>query len=60
MSLKDRAKATAKDIEGKIQEAVGNVTDNPKAVAEGKIKQGEAKVQNKIEDAKDEIKKAID
>jgi uncharacterized protein YjbJ (UPF0337 family) len=60
MSLKDRAKATAKDIEGKIQETVGNVTDNPKDQAEGRAKQGEAKVRNKIEDAKDEVKKAID
>jgi uncharacterized protein YjbJ (UPF0337 family) len=60
MSLKDRAKATAKDVEGKVQETVGNVTDNPKDQAEGRAKQGEAKVRNKIEDAKDEVKKAID
>jgi uncharacterized protein YjbJ (UPF0337 family) len=39
---------------------VGNVTDNPKDQAEGRAKQGEAKVRNKIEDAKDEVKKAID
>ena len=60
MSLKDRAKAAAKDVEGKVQETVGNVTDNPKDQAEGRAKQGEAKVRNKIEDAKDEVKKAID
>jgi len=39
MSLKDRAKATAKNIEGKIQEAVGDLTGDPKAQAEGKEKQ---------------------
>jgi uncharacterized protein YjbJ (UPF0337 family) len=60
MSLKDRAKATAKDAEGKIQETVGNVTNDPKDKAEGKAKQAEAKVRNKVEDAKDEVKKAID
>jgi uncharacterized protein YjbJ (UPF0337 family) len=60
MSLKDRAKATAKNIEGKIQETVGNVTNDPKDKAEGKAKQAEAHVRNKIEDAKDEVKKAID
>jgi uncharacterized protein YjbJ (UPF0337 family) len=60
MSLKDRAKATGKDMEGKIQETVGNVTNDPKDKAEGKAKQAEAKVRNKVEDAKDEVKKAID
>jgi uncharacterized protein YjbJ (UPF0337 family) len=60
MSLQDRAKAAAKDVEGKIQETVGNVTDNPKDKAEGQAKQNEAKVRNKVEDAKDEVKKAID
>jgi uncharacterized protein YjbJ (UPF0337 family) len=29
MSLKDRAKATAKNIEGKVQEAVGDLTGEP-------------------------------
>jgi uncharacterized protein YjbJ (UPF0337 family) len=60
MSLKDRAGAAGENIEGKIQEAVGNVTNNPKDKAEGKAKQKEAYVRNKIEDAKDEVKKAID
>jgi uncharacterized protein YjbJ (UPF0337 family) len=60
MSLKDRAKATAKDLEGKIQETVGNVTNDPEDKAEGRAKQAEAKVRNKVEDAKDEVKKAID
>jgi uncharacterized protein YjbJ (UPF0337 family) len=60
MSLKDRAKAAGKNVEGKIQETVGNVTNDPKDKAEGKAKQAEAKVRNKIEDAKDEVKKAID
>lgn len=60
MSLKDRAKATAKNIEGKVQEAVGDLTDNPKAQLEGQEKQAEAKVSQVIEDVKDKAKKIID
>lgn len=57
MSLKNRAKATAKNIEGKVQEAVGNLTGDPKTQAEGKAKQAEAKVIHTVEDVKDEVKK---
>jgi uncharacterized protein YjbJ (UPF0337 family) len=60
MSLEDRAKATAKNVEGKVQDAVGNVTGDPKAQAEGKAKQAEAKVRHATEDVKDEVKKAVD
>lgn len=60
MSLKDRAKASAKNIEGKIQEAVGDLTGDPKAQAEGKEKQVEAKIRHTVEDVKDEVKKMID
>ena len=60
MSLKDRAKATAKNIEGKVQEAVGDLTGDPKDQAEGKEKQAEAKVRHTVENIKDEVKKIID
>ena len=60
MSVEDRAKATAKNIEGKVQEAVGDLTGDPKAQSEGKGKQVEAKVRHTIEDVKDEVKKIID
>ncbi len=60
MSLKDRAKATAKNIEGKVQEAVGNLTGDPKDQVEGKEKQAEAKILHTIEDVKDEVKAQID
>ncbi len=60
MSIEDRIKATAKNIEGKIQEAVGEVSGDPKDQAEGKAKQTEAKVRHTAEDVKDEIKKAVD
>jgi uncharacterized protein YjbJ (UPF0337 family) len=60
MSLEDRAKATAKNIEGKVQEAVGDLTGDPKAQAEGKEKQVEAKVRHTIENVKDEVKRMVD
>ena len=48
MSMKDKAKATAKNIEGKVQEAVGDLTGDPKTQAEGKAKQAEAKVRHGV------------
>jgi uncharacterized protein YjbJ (UPF0337 family) len=60
MSIEDRAKAVAKNLEGKAQEALGKVTGDPKDEAAGKAKQAEAKVRNTAEDIKDEVKKAVD
>ncbi|MDM9385454.1 CsbD family protein [Chlorogloeopsis sp. ULAP01] len=60
MSLEDRAKATAKNVEGKAQEAWGNVTGDPQDKAEGKAKQAESEVRHATEDVKDNIKKAVD
>lgn len=60
MSLEDKAKATGKNIEGKAQEAQGNVTGDQEDTAKGKAKQGEANVRQGVEDVKDNIKKAID
>lgn len=60
MSLEDRVKATAKNVEGKIQEAVGDVTGDPQAKAEGQAKQAEAEGRHTVEDVKDNVKKIID
>ncbi|GAB4132871.1 MAG: hypothetical protein Fur0046_03070 [Cyanobacteria bacterium J069] len=60
MNLKDRAKATAKNIEGKLQEAVGDLTGDPQDQMEGKEKQAEAKVRHTVENVKEEIKRVID
>lgn len=60
MSTEDKAKATAKNLEGKAQEVVGNVTGDPKDKAEGKAKQSEAEVRHATENVKDAVKKAID
>jgi uncharacterized protein YjbJ (UPF0337 family) len=60
MSLENRAKAVAKNIEGKIQEVVGEVTGNPNDKAEGQAKQAESQVRHTAENLKDEVKKALD
>jgi uncharacterized protein YjbJ (UPF0337 family) len=60
MSLKEKAKATAKNIEGKVQETVGNITGDPQDQAEGKAKQAEAQVRQSVENVKDGAKKAVD
>ena len=60
MSIEDRLKATAKNIEGKIQEVVGEITGNPEDQVEGKAKQAEAKVMHTVENVKDQVKKMID
>ena len=59
MSIEDRVKATVKNIEGKIQEAVGEVTGDPQDKAEGKAKQAESKVRHASEDVKDAAKDAL-
>ncbi len=60
MSLSDKAKAAAKDVEGKVQDAAGRATDNNEAQAKGKAKQAEADVMKTKENAKDTLKDAID
>ncbi|MEA5500397.1 CsbD family protein [Limnoraphis robusta] len=60
MSLEDRVAATAKNLEGKAQEAMGEFTGNPQDKAEGKAKQTEAQLQQTVENMKDEVKKKID
>ena len=60
MSTKDRIEATAKNLEGKAQEAMGNITGDKQDQAEGKAKQAEASAQHAVEDAKDAVKDTID
>jgi uncharacterized protein YjbJ (UPF0337 family) len=60
MAAEDRVKATAKNIEGKAQEAISNITGDPEDKTEGKAKQAEAQGRHAIEDVKDKVKEAID
>ena len=60
MSAEDRLKATAKNIEGKVQEAIGEVTGDPQDKAEGRVKQHQAAAEHTVENVKDEVKNAVD
>ncbi|EAZ90972.1 CsbD family protein [Crocosphaera chwakensis] len=60
MSTEDRVDATMKNLEGKAQEMVGEVTGDPEDKAEGKMKQAEAEAKHSVEDAKEKVKQAID
>ena len=55
---KDQVKGGMKDIAGKAQEKVGQVTDNKSQQAKGMAKQVEGKVQKGYGDVKDAAKDA--
>ncbi|MGB3509442.1 MAG: CsbD family protein [Microcoleaceae cyanobacterium] len=60
MSIEKRVEATAKNIEGKAQEFVGEVTGNLQDQAEGKMKQKEAQAQHVVENSKDRVKEELE
>jgi len=60
MSIEDRAKAVAKNIEGKAQETLGNLTGDPDDKIEGQAKQGQAAAMHVKEDIKDTAKNIVD
>ena len=60
MSIENKVKATAKNIEGKAQEMLGEITGDPQDKIEGQAKQEEAKTEHEVENAKDALKDAID
>jgi uncharacterized protein YjbJ (UPF0337 family) len=60
MGTEDRVEATAENLQGKAQEALGNITGDPKDKAEGQAKQVDAQAQHAKEDIKDEVKKAVE
>ncbi|NJP12184.1 MAG: CsbD family protein [Leptolyngbyaceae cyanobacterium RU_5_1] len=60
MSLEERAKATAKNVEGKIQDAVGRATGDPEDQIKGKAKQAEGSARHAKEDVKDDVKRGAD
>ncbi|MGF1521645.1 MAG: CsbD family protein [Leptolyngbyaceae cyanobacterium] len=60
MGIQDRVEATAKNVEGKVKEAAGDLTGDKSTEAEGKAQQVEASASHAKEDLKDEVKKAID
>ncbi len=60
MSIEKRVEATAKNIEGKVQEAVGEVTGNPEDKKSGQAKQAESQAIHTMENIKDKAKEIID
>lgn len=52
----ERVNAATKDLEGKAQDAIGNVTGDAKNQVAGKAKQAEAKTRYAAEDTKDKVK----
>lgn len=55
LAMANRVETMAKDLEGKAQEAMGNVTGDPKDQIMGKAKQAESQVRNAAEDLKDQV-----
>ncbi|MEN9221835.1 MAG: CsbD family protein [Thermostichus sp. BF3_bins_97] len=60
MSLEKRVEATAKNLEGKIQEAGGELTGDQREKLEGKAKQAEAAARHVVEDIREPIKDVVD
>lgn len=53
MSIEKKVEATAKNLQGKAQEALGNLTGDPADKAEGKVKQAEAQVNHTVENIRE-------
>ncbi|PZO36849.1 MAG: CsbD family protein [Pseudanabaena frigida] len=56
VKLPERIQSINKNIEGKAQETMGNITGDRQDRVAGKAKQVESKTRNLIEDAKDKVK----
>jgi uncharacterized protein YjbJ (UPF0337 family) len=60
MSTEDKLKATAKNIEGKTQEFLGEITGDTVMQTEGKAKQVEASAMHLTENVKEKAKEVLD
>jgi uncharacterized protein YjbJ (UPF0337 family) len=60
MSTEDKLKATAKNLEGKAQEFLGEMTGDTSMQAEGKAKQVEASAMQMLENVKDKAKDILE
>ncbi len=60
MTTENKVEATMKNIEGKAQEMIGEVTGDPKDKAEGQAKQAEASARHTVENVKEAAKREID
>ncbi|MCT0216540.1 CsbD family protein [Synechococcus sp. CS-1330] len=58
MSFGKDVKATAKNIEGKAQETIGNITGDKSDQLAGKAKQAQASGEHAVEDLRDAVRDA--
>ena len=57
---KEHVKGAGEKAVGKVKEALGHVTGNKKLETEGNVDQAKGAIHNKVGDAKDAGKEAID
>lgn len=57
---KDQVQGHAKELKGKLKEATGKAVGNERLTAEGQIDQVVGKTKQKVGDAKETVKKAVD
>ena len=60
MSVVNRIQAAIKNLEGKLEEAVGVLAGNRRLKAEGQLKQAQATAQHAKENLKERAKRWID
>jgi uncharacterized protein YjbJ (UPF0337 family) len=60
MSLEDKIKASAKDTEGRLQAAAGDLTGDDKMKAEGQAKQVQASLMDAAGALKDKVQHAAE
>lgn len=58
MTLEDKIKATAKDAEGRLQAAAGDITGDDQMKVEGQAKQVQAHVMDAAGTLKDKVQQA--
>jgi uncharacterized protein YjbJ (UPF0337 family) len=55
----DKAKNALLNVEGRVQDTIGRLTDSPEDQAAGKGKQAVAAARNIMSEAKDKVKNAV-
>ncbi len=60
MSAEGKINATAKNLEGKAEEALGNLTGDKEMQLKGKSKQAQASAMNATDNMKDQAKGVLD
>ncbi|MCY7406460.1 MAG: CsbD family protein [Alkalinema sp. CAN_BIN05] len=59
VSLQDKARNALLNVEGKVQDTIGRLTDSPEDQAAGKAKQVVATARNVVSNARDKVNNAV-